>query len=80
MFNCQNTLLFRLNYNGSTVASSQAGKGEKHSPCFGNGDTVGCGFSIKSARFREDGSLENQQTLKFYFTKNGKKVSVCAGQ
>ncbi|CAG5122480.1 unnamed protein product, partial [Candidula unifasciata] len=61
-------------HNGSAGVSDPAGKEGKHSPCFGIGDTVGCGFNVKSARFREGGSLDNQQILKFYFTKNGKKV------
>lgn len=51
-------------------------KGEKSVPMFGIGDTVGCGFEPENAKFREDGSLENQQTLQFYFNKNGKKVSL----
>ncbi|CAL1535024.1 unnamed protein product, partial [Lymnaea stagnalis] len=41
---------------------------------FVEGAIVGCGFDEASAKFREDGSLENQQMLKFYFTLNKQKI------
>ncbi|XP_059153274.1 uncharacterized protein LOC131939043 isoform X2 [Physella acuta] len=41
---------------------------------FKAGDTVGCGLNVERAKFRENGLLENEQTLQFYFTKNNIKV------
>ncbi|GFN82125.1 spry domain containing 3 [Plakobranchus ocellatus] len=40
------------------------------------GDVVGCGFETQGVAFKEDGSIKPQQTLRFYFTKNGKRMHV----
>ncbi|KAK0062250.1 hypothetical protein Bpfe_008351, partial [Biomphalaria pfeifferi] len=47
---------------------------ETESLQFNTGDVIGCGLDVATTKFRLDGSLENQQIIKFYFTKNGKRV------
>ena len=35
---------------------------------------VGCGIDMDKAKLKPGGSLEPQQTISVYFTKNGKRV------
>ncbi|RUS75929.1 hypothetical protein EGW08_016317, partial [Elysia chlorotica] len=46
---------------------------EENAP-YKTGDVVGCGIEPQGVKYREDGTIESQQTLKFYFTKNGRRV------
>ena len=56
---------------GTAVASEE-------NATYRTGDVVGCGFEPQGVTYREDGTIESQQTLRFYFTKNGKKVYMVA--
>ncbi|XP_076445934.1 uncharacterized protein LOC143283637 [Babylonia areolata] len=42
--------------------------------CIYSGDVIGCGIDISKAQLKPDGSLQPQQTLLVYFTKNGTRV------
>ncbi|KAK3777048.1 hypothetical protein RRG08_008898 [Elysia crispata] len=68
-YHADNGYIYDNEPHGTAVASEE-------NATYRTGDVVGCGFEPQGVTYREDGTIESQQTLRFYFTKNGKKVHV----